>query len=527
MSDWTIESLVAALRARRISAVEITDECLARIDRLNPVLRAFITVDADGARRAAKERDGELAAGRARGPLHGVPMAWKDLCASPGLPTSCGTRTRDYFVSERACTAVARLVAAGAITLGKTNMTELALGPFGDNAHHGHVQNPWRNGHCSGGSSSGSGSAVAAGLALGALGSDTGGSIRLPAACCGIVGLKPTYGRVSRAGAMALSWSNDHLGPMTRTVRDAALMLGIIAGWDAADATTSRRPVPDYLRGIDGGIRGLRIGVPASYYFDDVNAEVVAAVREAARQLGALGAHVSEVRVPDPVPLGEITGVISRAESVTIHERLLRERPQDIQPVVRTRLEFGAHIAAHQYLQALRARGRLAQEFLRAIFSQVDVLIAPTIPEPAPEIAAVTTGAVDDIIKIMFDAFYGADLHDAPEGIAHYRRTSAGGRCHDLLEAGRRLREASGHPPGLFPSDLRGVRGDVQAVRHPPAGAGADRRHQALHPRVRRGAHHDAGEPRAEGVQHQHPARPSVVHRQMGDDAEERAGVSA
>src|SRR6059036_3362412 len=281
MSDWTIESLVAALRARRISAVEITDKCLARIDRLNPVLRAFITVDADGARRAAKERDGELAAGRARGPLHGVPMAWKDLCASPGLPTSCGTRTRDYFVSERPCTAVARLVAAGAITLGKTNMTELALGPFGDNAHHGHVQNPWRNGHCSGGSSSGSGSAVAAGLALGALGSDTGGSIRLPAACCGIVGLKPTYGRVSRAGAMALSWSNDHLGPMTRTVRDAALMLGIMAGWDAVDA------------------------------------EVVTAVREAARQLGTLGARVSEVRVPDPVPLGEATGVISRAESVT------------------------------------------------------------------------------------------------------------------------------------------------------------------------------------------------------------------
>src|SRR5262249_7856310 len=203
MSDWTIESLVTALRARRISAVEITDDCLARIDRVDPVLRAFITVDADGARRAAKERDSELAEGRARGPLHGVPMAFKDLCATPGLPTSCGTRTRDYFVSERPCTAATRLVAAGAITLGKTNMTELALGPVGDNAHHGHVQNPWRSGHCSGGSSSGSGSAIAAGLVLGALGSDTGGSIRLPAACCGIVGLKPTYGRVSRAGADA------------------------------------------------------------------------------------------------------------------------------------------------------------------------------------------------------------------------------------------------------------------------------------------------------------------------------------
>src|SRR2546427_4550364 len=221
MSDWTIESLVAALQARRISAVEITEECLARIDRLIPVLRAFIRVDADGARRAAKERGGERAAGRARGPLHGVPMAWKDLCASPGLPTSCGTRTRDYFVSERPCTAVARLVAAGAITLGKTNMTELALGPFGDNAHHGHVQNPWRNGHCSGGSSSGSGSAVAARPALGALGTDTRGSSPLPAPRRRIARLKPPYGRVSRAGPLAPHWADGHLGPMTRTVREA------------------------------------------------------------------------------------------------------------------------------------------------------------------------------------------------------------------------------------------------------------------------------------------------------------------
>jgi aspartyl-tRNA(Asn)/glutamyl-tRNA(Gln) amidotransferase subunit A len=401
MTDWTIESLGAALRARRISSVEITDECLARIQRLDSGLRTFITVDADGARRAAKERDAELAAGRSRGPLHGVPMAWKDLCAIPGLPTSCGTRTRDYFASATPCTAAARLVAAGAITLGKTNMTELALGPFGDNAHHGHVQNPWRTGHCSGGSSSGSGSAVAAGLALGALGSDTGGSIRLPAACCGIVGLKPTYGRVSRAGAMALSWSNDHLGPMTRTVRDAALMLTAMAGWDAADPTTSRRRVPDDLIGIDRGASGLRIGVPANYYFDGVDAEIVTAVREAARRLGEQGARVTEVRVPDPVPLAEATGLISRAESATIHERLLRERPEELQPVVRTRLEFGAHITARDYLQALRGRGRWTREFLRTVFSQVDLLLAPTIPEPAPEITAVTTGPVDAIIGRM------------------------------------------------------------------------------------------------------------------------------
>ena len=401
MSDWTIESLGAALRARRISVAEITDECLVRIHQLDPTLRAFITGDADGARRAAKELDGELAAGRPRGPLHGVPMAWKDLCAVPGLPTSCGTRTPDYFTSSRPCTAVGRLVAAGAITLGKTNMTELALGPLGDNAHHGHVQNPWRLGHCSGGSSSGSGAAVAAGLALGALGSDTGGSIRLPAGCCGIVGFKPTYGRVSRAGAMALSWSNDHLGPMTRTVRDAALMLGVMAGWDPADPTTSRRRVPNYLERIDDGVRGLRIGVPVNYYFVDVDAHVAAAVRETARRFGELGANVADLRVPDVVPLVEATGVVSRAESVTIHERLLRERPGEIQPVVRARLQLGRELRAHEYLQALRSRGPTTRRFVRTVFAQVDVLLVPTLPEPAPSIADATSGTVEAIIARM------------------------------------------------------------------------------------------------------------------------------
>src|SRR5881409_2533595 len=397
MSDWTIESLVAALRARRISAVEITDKCLARIDRLNPVLRAFITVDADGARRAAKERDGELAAGRARGPLHGVPMAWKDLCAAPGLPTSCGTRTRDYFVSERPCTAVARLVAAGAITLGKTNMTELALGPFGDNAHHGHVQNPWRAGHVSGGSSSGSGAAVGAGLALGALGSDTGGSIRLPAACCGIVGLKPTYGRVSRAGVMPLSWSNDHIGPMTRTVRDAALLLRVIAGRDPRDATSSPRAVPDYLAGIDGGVAGLRVAVPENFFFQGVDPEMASGVREALRILEGLGARIEEIQIPDPQTMNDVCNIISRCESAAVHARLYRERPEEIQPVVRARLELGFRIPAHDYLQALRLRARLTRAFLRDVFAEADVLVAPVIPEAAPALSHATEGPVEEL----------------------------------------------------------------------------------------------------------------------------------
>src|SRR5207253_10963240 len=202
--------------------------------------RACITLDPAGARARAPALDADLAGGRRRGPLHGVPLAYKALCHVPGLPTSCGTRTPEYLTGAVECTAVARLTAAGAITLGKLNMTELALGPFGDNPHHGDVQNPWCPGHVAGGSSSGSAAAVAAGFALGALGSDTGGSIRLPAACCGVVGLKPTYGRVSRAGVMPLSWSLDHIGPLTRTVADAALLLGIIAAHDPCDATASR-----------------------------------------------------------------------------------------------------------------------------------------------------------------------------------------------------------------------------------------------------------------------------------------------
>ena len=231
-----LSEVAVAIAAGKLSAVEAVRACLDRIARLDPRLRTFVTLDAEGAVACARALDADLAAGRPRGPLHGVPLAYKDLCHVSGLPTSCGTRTAEYFTSGIECTAAARLGAAGAVTLGKLNMSELALGPFGDNPHHGNVDNPWKAGHVSGGSSSGSGAAVAAGLVFGALGSDTGGSIRLPAACCGIVGIKPTYGRVSRAGAMPLSWSLDHLGPMARTVRDATLMLELIAGHDSGMA---------------------------------------------------------------------------------------------------------------------------------------------------------------------------------------------------------------------------------------------------------------------------------------------------
>lgn len=401
MTDGTIVALAAAIRAGEVSPVEVTQACLDRIERLDRTLRAFITVDPAGALAAARAREAEARAGRLRGPLHGVPLAYKDLYAIRGLPTSCGTATAEYFVAEHDATAVTRLVAAGAITLGKLNMSELALGPFGDNAHHGDCQTPWRAGHVAGGSSSGSAAAVAAGLAPGALGTDTGGSIRLPAACCGIVGLKPTYGRVSRAGVMPLSWSLDHLGPMTRTVRDAALLLGVVAGHDPRDATSSRRAVPDYLAGLDAPIAGLRVGVPETYYGDGLDPEVAAAVGAAVRTLETLGARVHEVHVPDPQVASDVANVLARCESAAVHARIAREQPHALQPAVRARLEVGFHVSAYDYLQAARLRARLARTFVRDVFAEVDVLVAPTIPEPAPAVAAVKAGTTEEVVRRM------------------------------------------------------------------------------------------------------------------------------
>ena len=401
MTDWTVATLGRAIAARKISPVEATRACLERIERLDGRIHAFITIDAEGALATARALEEELGAGRSRGPLHGVPLAYKDLCHVPGLPTSCGTKTREYFAPPIECTATARLRDAGAVTLGKLNMTELAMGPFGDNAHHGDVQNPWKPGHCAGGSSSGSAAAVAAGFALATLGSDTGGSIRLPAACCGVVGLKPTYGRVSRAGAMPLSWSMDHLGPLTRTVADAALLLEIVAGYDSRDPTSSRRGVPYYQRMLEGPIADLRLGVPENYYFDGIAPEMDAAVRAAADVLGGLGVRVTPLRVPDPRALTDIGNVISRSESAALHTRLARDRPHELQPAVRARLEVGFHISAHDYLQALRLRSRLTREFIAEVFAEVDALVVPVIPEPAPAFEAAKAGSVDDVVSRM------------------------------------------------------------------------------------------------------------------------------
>jgi aspartyl-tRNA(Asn)/glutamyl-tRNA(Gln) amidotransferase subunit A len=396
--DWTVAGLVEAIRKKTLSPVEVVRGYLDRIERLNPKLSHFITVDAERALARARALEGEPP----RGPLHGVPLGYKDLCAVAGLATSCGTKTPDYFLSARDCTAVTRLSRAGAITLGKLNMSELAMGPFGDNAHHGDAQNPWRPGHVTGGSSSGSGGAVAARLCAGALGSDTGGSIRLPAAVCGIVGLKPTYGRVSRAGAMALSWSHDHLGPMTLTVRDCALLLRVIAGRDPADATSSHRKVPDYTAALDGSVRGLRVGVPEGYYFEGLHPEVERATREAIEIIGKLGTRTERLTVTDPEPMVvACNNKMVAAEAAAIHSRILKERPGELQPAVLARLAPGLRVSAYDYIQGSRLRAQLTREFIRDVFSRTDVLVAPTIPEPAPALAEAKSGTTDDVVKRM------------------------------------------------------------------------------------------------------------------------------
>jgi aspartyl-tRNA(Asn)/glutamyl-tRNA(Gln) amidotransferase subunit A len=397
----TLAALAAAMRGREASPIGVTEACLARITRLDPELRAFVRVDGPGARALARAREGDLHAGRPAGPLAGVPVGYKDLFAVRGHPAACGTAIGEYFLAGGDATAVARLGAAGVVVIGKLNMTELALGPFGDNAHHGDVQNPWRPGHVAGGSSSGSGAAVAAGLAWATLGTDTGGSIRLPAAACGIVGLKPTYGRISRAGVMPLSWSLDHVGPMARTVHDTALLLGILAGPDADDATTSGRAVPDYVGALDRPVAGLRAGVPDRYFWDDLDPEVARFVRKAMADLAELGVEVREVPIPDPRPLVDVANVLARSESAALHVRLVRETPHLLQPAVRARLEVGLHVGALDYLQAARLRARLTRAFVDEAFAEVDVLLTPTIPEPAPRLADAKAGPADEVVGRM------------------------------------------------------------------------------------------------------------------------------
>ena len=382
----SLAAAAAAIRARDLSSVEATQAALARIEQWQPRLNCFIAVDAEGALKQAAALDADLARGRIRGPLHGVPLAHKDMFYRAGRVSTCGAEIRRHWRASTTATALSRIDDAGAVDLGALNMAEFAAGPTGHNEHFGHCRNPFNPAHLTGGSSSGSGAAVAARLVYGALGSDTGGSIRLPAAACGVIGLKPTYGRVSRYGAMARAWSLDHVGPLTRTAEDCALMMATIAGYDVNDGAVSHEPVPDFPAGLNDGIKGLRVGVVVETNDAPVDPEVRAAVDASLEVLRSLGAEPVPVRLPHLKEWYSFADTISKCEGATIHARWLRERPQDYSNHVRTRLEAGLVLPATRYIEALSVRGRHLAEFLETVMAQVDVVHCPAIPVPIPTI---------------------------------------------------------------------------------------------------------------------------------------------
>ena len=382
-------SLAAAsdlVRRRELSPPELTVACLQRIDQVEPRINAFITLMRDEALQAAKQAEAEIAAGNYRGPLHGIPVAVKDLFATAGVRTTAGSRILADNVPAEDSEPVARLKAAGAVILGKLNLHEFAFGATGVNPHYGLARNPWDTGRITGGSSSGAGAAVAAGECPAALGTDTGGSIRIPAALCGVVGLKPTFGRVSRRGVIPLSWALDHVGPLTRTVEDTAIVLGAIAGHDAGDPSSSAEPVPDYRAALGEGVHGLRVGVPREYFFDGVDAEVLEAVRAAIEVLRELGAVVREVSLPHIAEAQAAVTAIMLPEALAYHQRWLAERPQDYGEDIRRRLQLALPIPAVHYVQAQRLRELMAGEWRREVFDKVDILATPAAAVPAAPI---------------------------------------------------------------------------------------------------------------------------------------------
>ncbi len=385
----SLAEVARLLKRRAVSPVEVTRAVLDRIAAVDDRLNAFLTVTGDEALAAARRAERAIRARRYRGPLHGVPVSVKDLIQTAGIRTTCGSRILADWVPDTDATLIRRFREAGAILIGKTHLHEFAYGPTNLNPHYGPARNPWDPERMTGGSSGGSGVAVATGCSYASIGTDSGGSVRIPAAFCGVVGLKPTYGRISRAGIFPLSWSKDHAGPITRTVADAALTLQALAGFDPADPGSSRQAVPNFSRGLTAGVKGLRLGVPREFFWEDVDSEVAAAVKKAVAVLAGLGASVREVRWPMAVEAKALSFLIMGAESYSVHERWLKERPEDYGPDVRQRLAQGATILAADYLRAQRLRRRLIAS-LNAILKTCDVLLTPTVPVAAPRLEETT-----------------------------------------------------------------------------------------------------------------------------------------
>lgn len=373
--------------AKQLSPVEVVQAHLERIEATEPTLNSFITRPGEETLEAARHAEAEIAAGNHRGPLHGVPVGLKDLYYVEGLPNTSGSRIFGDFVPDHDGASAASLKEAGAILMGKLNLHQFAFGPTGLNADYGHMHNPWAPERIAGGSSGGSGSAAAAGQCAVTLGTDTGGSIRIPSALCGLAGLKPTYGRVSRYGLVSLSWSLDHPGPMARTVEDCAAALQVLAGYDPRDPASADEPVPDYMDALTEDLSGLKVGVPKEYFEVPVDAEVERLTRAAIQTLEELGAQVMEVAWPMYHHSADISKIVLYAEAAAYHRDLLLRRGEEYDPSVRWRFESGLFISGPDYLRALRHRREYTQA-TRELFDNVDLLAGPMEPVVAPPIEA-------------------------------------------------------------------------------------------------------------------------------------------
>lgn len=401
--ELSLAQAAKMVKSREVSPVELVDACLARIHAVDDRLRAYITIF-DEARQVAKAAEAMIMAGHDLGPLHGIPIALKDNLAVKGTRTTAGSKVLENWIPDHDATVTERLRRAGAIFVGKLNMHEFAWGGTSDNPHYGAVRNPWDTERFPAGSSGGSGVAVAARTCYGAIGTDTGGSIRLPSAINGVVGIRPTYGRVSNHGIIPLAWSMDTAGPMTRTVEDCAIMFGTIAGHDPKDPSTSRAAVSEYTDGLDRGVKGLRIGVVPGYFFHHLQPPVRDAVKAALKTLEGLGAELVDVNIENIH--GNISAqlTIEAAEPSTYHQRWLREQPENYGADVRSLLEIGEMLLATHYLQAQRYRTLLRQEFLEA-FKKVDVFICPTLPFTATKVGAmkvvIENGVEEDMLSAI------------------------------------------------------------------------------------------------------------------------------
>jgi aspartyl-tRNA(Asn)/glutamyl-tRNA(Gln) amidotransferase subunit A len=376
----TIVELAPRLRRKQVSPVELTRDCLHRIEKLNPALNAFITVTGESALAEARAAEAEIARGEWRGPLHGIPLALKDLIDTAGTRTTAASALYKDHVPVEDAEVVRRLRQAGAVILGKNNLHEFAYGGSSLVSFFGDVHNPWATGHIAGGSSGGSAAAVAAGLCYAAIGTDTAGSIREPAALCGCVGFKPTYGRVSSRGIIPLSQSLDHVGPLAATVGDAAVVLEAIAGYDPADLTTSDAPVSDYVFAATESPNRFRVGVPRSHFYDDLDAEVAAAAEQALLVIRTLVKEVNEIDLPV-----EEDRTLQQAESYAYHAENAATTPELYQPETLRRILSGAKVRAVDYIERRRELEE-ARRGIDAIFATVDLIVTPTTPMPAPSI---------------------------------------------------------------------------------------------------------------------------------------------